>query len=82
MGWYHKLLHKSLAFYVSATLGLVALAVLGYIYLVPFVAEKSVNLIPEEFDQYISQDFITDYIIGPILLDYSSNYKLFRHLSY
>ncbi len=62
VGWYHKLLHKSLSFYISATLALVALAVLGYIYLVPYVAEKSVSLIPEEFDQYISQDFITDYI--------------------
>ncbi|MBN2765806.1 MAG: M48 family metallopeptidase [Paludibacteraceae bacterium] len=62
VGWYHKLLHQSVAFYISATVALLAMAVLGYIYLVPYVAEKSVSLIPESFDHYISQDILTDYI--------------------
>lgn len=62
VGWYHKLLHKSFAFYVAATVALIALSVLGYIYVVPFIAEKSVSLIPDSFDRYISQSFVTDFL--------------------
>ena len=61
VGWYHKLLHQSVAFYITATFLFVVVVILSYIYVVPFAAEKSVSLIPDSFDHYISQSFITDY---------------------
>ncbi|MEA4935004.1 MAG: M48 family metallopeptidase [Paludibacter sp.] len=61
VGVYKKLLHLSFSKHLFIFAGLLTLLVLGYIFLVPFIAEKSVILIPQSFDKQIAKIALTDF---------------------
>ncbi|MFZ4583498.1 MAG: M48 family metallopeptidase [Paludibacter sp.] len=58
---YQKLLHLGFKVHIAIACILIAFIAIGYFYLVPFVAEKSVAVIPLEFDDYLSNEFLVDY---------------------
>ncbi|MDR0368819.1 MAG: M48 family metallopeptidase [Bacteroidales bacterium] len=60
VGAYKKLLNLSYKTHLSIFAGLLVLLVLGYFFLVPFIAEKSVVLIPQSFDKQVAKMAITN----------------------
>ena len=58
---YQKLLHLGFKVHIAIAFLLIAIIAIGYFYIVPFVAEKSVAFIPVEFDDYLSNEFLIDY---------------------
>lgn len=61
VGLYKKLLNLSFRKHLFIFAGLLTLLVLGYIFLVPFIAEKSVILIPQSFDKQIAKIALTNF---------------------
>jgi len=59
---YQKLLHKGIKFHIFIATLLIALIGTGYFYLIPWIGEKSVVMIPAEFDNYLSNDFLINYL--------------------
>lgn len=82
VGLYKKLLHLSFRKHLFIFAGLLTLLVLGYIFLVPFIAEKSVILIPQSFDKQIAKialtnfGFETDSTKSVILNEFADNLTL------
>ncbi|HJR99816.1 MAG TPA: M48 family metallopeptidase [Flavobacterium sp.] len=50
IGWYQRLLDLGTAAYFGIAIVVIAIIGLSYVYAIPWVAEKSVVLIPEEYD--------------------------------
>lgn len=82
VGVYKKLLHLSFRKHLFIFAGLLTLLVLGYIFLVPFIAEKSVILIPQSFDKHIAKlaltnfGFETDSAKSVLLNEFADNLEL------
>jgi len=82
VGVYKKLLHLSFRKHLFIFAGLLTLLVLGYIFLVPFIAEKSVILIPQSFDKHIAKlaltnfGFETDSTKSVLLNEFADNLEL------
>ena len=60
LNWYQTLLQKSLKFHVFLALFLLAIIGLSYVYVLPWVAEKSVVLIPESYDDTLGETFVDE----------------------
>lgn len=60
ISWYQTLLNKPLKFHVFLALILLITIGLSYVYILPWVAEKSVVLIPESYDDSLSGTFIDE----------------------
>ena len=58
---YHRLLNLGLPFHITIGVTLLALIAGAYIYLLPWVGEKSVLLIPESYDNQIGNKFYAEY---------------------
>lgn len=55
--WYHKLMDMGIKAHILFTAFIFAIIGLGYFYVLPFVAEKSVVLIPEDYDSHLGSTF-------------------------
>jgi predicted Zn-dependent protease len=62
LGWYQKLINLGTQFHVIIAVAILSIIVLGYLYLLPFVAEKAVVLIPESYDIEMGESFFNQYI--------------------
>ena len=62
VGMYDRLLSLGFAKHLAIAVALIGLIVLGYIYVSPFVAEKSVALIPKSFDEYLGNTFMANFL--------------------
>ncbi|MGL2988521.1 M48 family metallopeptidase [Flavobacterium sp. RSSA_27] len=60
LSWYQTLLQKPLQFHVFLALFLLAIIGLSYVYMLPWVAEKSVALIPESYDDALGETFVDE----------------------
>ena len=60
---YQKLVRAGMKIHLMIALFIMGAVVGGYIYVIPWVAERSVFLIPETFDDYLGNTFIADYFI-------------------
>lgn len=56
-GWYQKLLDLGIAMHLGLAVLILGIIGLCYVYVIPWVAEKSVVLIPEEFDNKMGDTF-------------------------
>lgn len=61
VGVYKKLLNLSYSKHIAIFGGLLILIVLGYFFLLPEIAEKSVALIPKSFDKHIAKVALTNF---------------------
>jgi len=62
LSFYHKLTNQKPPFYIALCLIIVGFLTLAYFYVVPYVAEKSVAVLPKSFDNYIGNVFINNYM--------------------
>jgi Zn-dependent protease with chaperone function len=62
LGWYQKLINLGAKIHVIIALVILGIIVLSYLYLLPFVAEKAVVLIPETYDIEMGESFYNQYI--------------------
>ena len=60
---YQKLIHLNFAKHLVIAATILAVIVLGYFFAVPFIAEKSVALIPETFDDKLGDSFVGEFIL-------------------
>ncbi|WP_413999671.1 M48 family metallopeptidase [Flavobacterium sp. W1B] len=58
--WYHKLLDLGLTSHAIFTLFIMVFIGLSYVYAIPWVAEKSVVLIPEDYDDKLGSNFFEE----------------------
>lgn len=58
LGWYHKLLDLGFRSHSVFAIVIIVLIGLSYLYVIPWIAEKSVVLIPEEYDNKLGETFI------------------------
>jgi len=63
IGWYYKLLHLGMKAYISIALTLLAIIVCGYLFVVPWIAEKATLIIPEKYDTALANKFLAQYLI-------------------
>jgi Zn-dependent protease with chaperone function len=57
LSWYHKLMDMGIKAHILFTFFIFAIIGLGYFYAVPWIAEKAVVIIPEEYDSYLGETF-------------------------
>lgn len=62
LSWYQKLINLGTQFHVAIAAAILAIIVLGYLYVLPFVAEKAVVLIPETYDIEMGESFYNQYL--------------------
>lgn len=55
--WYHKLMDMGIKAHILFTVFIFAIIGLGYFYAVPWVAEKAVVIIPEDYDSHLGTAF-------------------------
>ena len=60
---YQRLIHLGFNKHLMIAAVILAFIVLGYLFAVPYVAEKSVVLIPETFDKKIGDSFIGEFVL-------------------
>lgn len=65
--WYDKLVSLNFGTHILLSLLFLSFIGLSYFYFVPFVAEKAVAIIPEEYDNKISGLFIEEYLESEIV---------------
>ncbi|MGA9638696.1 M48 family metallopeptidase [Flavobacterium sp.] len=53
IGWYQKLIDLGITLHLIIAIGILAIIGLCYVYVIPWVGEKSVALIPEEYDNQL-----------------------------
>lgn len=84
LSWYQTLIQKPLKFHVFLALFLLTIIGLSYVYMLPWVAEKSVVLIPESYDDSLGETFIDENSLlgesqvekSKILNDFAANLQL------
>jgi predicted Zn-dependent protease len=59
---YDRLVHAGLSFHLFLAALITGLICLTYFFAVPFIAEKSVNIIPETYDRSMGENFFQNYI--------------------
>lgn len=62
IGWYYKVLHLGMKAYISIAVTLLAMIVCGYMFVVPWIAEKAVLIIPEKYDNALANEFLLQYM--------------------
>lgn len=55
--WYHKLMDMGIKAHILFTVFIFAIIGLGYFYAIPWVAEKAVVIIPEDYDSHLGTTF-------------------------
>ena len=59
---YQRLIHLNFGKHILLAVAILAIIVLGYLFAVPYIAEKSVVIIPETFDEKIGDTFMNEFI--------------------
>jgi len=59
-GWYQSLMDMGIKAHIVFTVFIFAIIGLGYFYAIPWVAEKSVIIIPEEYDSHLGTTFFEE----------------------
>ena len=62
MSWYQRIIGWGFTAHLTIAISIFALIVWGYIFVVPYIAEKSAALIPDSFDDYLGKTFMFDYM--------------------
>jgi beta-barrel assembly-enhancing protease len=62
IGWYQKIMNFGIKAYLAIALLILGLIILTYLVVIPWVGEKAVFLIPEEYDNTIGQSFLEEYL--------------------
>lgn len=62
IGWYYKILQLGMKAYIGIAIIILALIAGGYWFLIPWVAEKAVLIIPESYDASLGSTFFTEYL--------------------
>jgi Zn-dependent protease with chaperone function len=57
LSWYHKLMDMGIKAHILFTVFIFAIIGLGYFYVIPWVAEKAVVIIPEDYDSHLGTTF-------------------------
>ena len=57
LSWYHKLMDMGIKAHILFTVFIFAIIGLGYFYAIPWVAEKAVIIIPEDYDSHLGATF-------------------------
>lgn len=57
LSWYQKLMDMGIKAHILFTVFIFAVIGLGYFYAVPWIAEKAVIVIPEEYDSHLGETF-------------------------
>jgi len=60
---YQKLIQLNFTKHIAIAAAILAVIVLGYLFAVPYIAEKSVALIPEIFDEKLGDSFIGEFAL-------------------
>lgn len=55
VGWYQKLLNQSKAFYLGLTTVFIGFLLVSYFFIIPYIGEKSIEIIPESYDQELGE---------------------------
>jgi predicted Zn-dependent protease len=61
-GWYQRLINLGTKIHVIIAIAFLGTIVLGYIYLLPIIAERAVVLVPEDYDTELGDGFYNQYI--------------------
>ena len=61
---YQMLINMHFSKHLFLAVAILAVIVLGYFFAVPFIAEKSVVLIPETFDKKIGDSFMNEFVLN------------------
>lgn len=61
--WYHILINMGLKAHIGFTVFILSIIGLGYLYAIPWVAEKAVVIIPEEYDSHLGTTFFTENLL-------------------
>ena len=62
LDWYQKLINLGTKVHVVIALAILGIIVLGYLFVLPLIAEKAVVLIPESYDIEMGDRFYSEYI--------------------
>lgn len=62
IGWYYKLMHFNLKTYIGFAIFFLGLIACGYIFVIPWIAEKAVQIIPEKYDKELASKFLIPYL--------------------
>jgi Zn-dependent protease with chaperone function len=57
LSWYHKLMDMGIKAHILFTVFIFAIIGVGYFYVIPWVAEKAVVVIPEDYDSQLGETF-------------------------
>ncbi|MBW4358978.1 M48 family metallopeptidase [Flavobacterium taihuense] len=57
LSWYHKLMDMGIKAHILFTVFIFAIIGLGYFFAIPWVAEKAVVIIPEDYDSHLGTTF-------------------------
>lgn len=60
--WYQKLLHLGIKIHILIAIGILGIITLVYLFIIPWVGEKSVMIIPQKFDQEIGNQAFEQYM--------------------
>jgi Zn-dependent protease with chaperone function len=58
LGWYHRLLDLGMTSHILLAIIIMVFIGLSYLYVIPWIAEKSVVLIPEYYDDKLGETFL------------------------
>ena len=61
LSWYQRLINLGIRVHISIALFILGMIVLIYLYLIPWIGEKSVVLVPLKYDQEIGTNFYHQY---------------------
>lgn len=62
VSWYQRLINLGTKIHIIIAICFLGTIILGYIYLLPIIAERAVVLIPEDYDTEIGSSFYNQYI--------------------
>ncbi len=84
LSWYDKLINSSFKIHLTIAFAILGLIILTYIYIIPWVGEKSVYLLPDSFDKEIgntafAEAMLTEHVESKktaLLEDFTKELKL------
>ena len=62
ISWYQKLINLGIKLHIAIALLILGFIVVSYLFIIPWVAEKAVILIPQEYDNEIATIFFNEYV--------------------
>ncbi|MEP7263643.1 MAG: M48 family metallopeptidase [Bacteroidota bacterium] len=62
--WYYKMLHAGTVAHISIAVAVLGIILLSYLFIVPWIAERAVDLIPDNYDKGLGETIYGNYIEG------------------